>query len=208
MGFRGALLRGLLGGGFAGATQRGLASEPTPPVTGAVPGAVFVRLRDYRGDIAPLASALTVDAQDTMAAIDGAIQAWLGALDNVTGAVILDCEHWLRVPLPGGIKNTATHGPSRVQWLTVAFANAQDVAAYAFAVPAPPNDILSGAAPDTATGASIDRLAQYMGATLAGTTGGHFTTERDGVLTEPLRAAIVERKVRRDKLRQTARAIV
>ena len=168
---------------------------------------VSARITDYRGSTAPATAYLDFAGGDTVTGMETAIQAWITDLDAVTGGLVEECVYKRTIPLPGGLKSVAVAGVALSDTLSVNFNNAQDKAAYAFLVPAlDPADITAGG-PDVATGNSIDNLVTLMGATLAGTTGGHFTTNRDGNLSNAFNARIVTRTHRKQLQGKSSRPI-
>ena len=156
-----------------------------------------VRLKDYLGNTSVATAYLDFATGDTFAGAQTAIDAFLTNLDNVTGAVLQECFYKRAIPLPGGIKSVATVGAPNSSALSLNFGNAQDQAAYAFVIPAlDPVNITAGG-PDMTSGATIDVLFAEMSAALSGTTGGHFTTNRDGNLDSKIQGRIVTRTHRK-----------
>jgi hypothetical protein len=207
MGFRGAVLRGLLGGGFAAASLRGLAPEAPPPGPVLLSTGLSFRVRDGAARSTQLQAFLSVAADDTMGAVTGALQAWALALDHVTGGVIEELLLRVPVPAPHGLKTEARSGSPLASSLILNFANSQDRAAYAFTILGVDVGVISRGGPDMTTGASIDRLAALMASGLTGTTGGAFTTDRAGPLTAALRGRLDVRLDRGQLKRSSLRRI-
>lgn len=141
-----------------------------------------VRVKDYLGQTAVAQGFADFAITDTFGAAHTAIQAWITALDAVTGAVIEQCFYKNAVPLPGGLKTVPVVGAPNSVALSINFTNAQDKVAYDFTIPAIDPVNISAGGPDMTEGATIDLLVDIMEADLAGTTGGHFTTASDGNL--------------------------
>jgi hypothetical protein len=155
-----------------------------------------VRLKDYLGNTSVATAYLDFATGDTFAGAQTAIQTFLTNLDSVTGAVIEECFYKRAIPLPS-VKSDATVGAPNSTALSLNFGNAQDQAAYAFVIPAlDPVNIVSGG-PDMVSGHTIDTLFAEMAAALSGTTGGHFTTNRDGNLNEKIQGRLVTRTHRK-----------
>lgn len=207
MGFRGSLLRGLLGGGFDGALLRGLAPEPPPPGPTLFPTVLSFRVSDYAKRATQLRAFVTVAQTDTLGAVAAALQAWSLALDAVTGGVIEELTQNIVIPAPDGLKTTPTVGSPLMTTLVLNFANSQDRAAYAYQVLGMDVATITRGGPDMTPGASIDVLASLMASGLTGTTGGHFTTDRDGPLTAALRGRIDVRLDRGQLKRSSLRSI-
>jgi len=168
---------------------------------------VSVRVKDYLGNTAVATGYADFADGDTYGTSHTALQAFLTDLDHVTGAIIEECTYKNTVPLPGGLKSTATIGAPNSTTLSINFTNSQDKDAYAFTLPAlDPACILAGG-PDVTSGASIDTLQALMIAGLTGTTGGHFTTNADGPLLAAYNARIATRSHRKQLQQKSSRAI-
>jgi hypothetical protein len=168
---------------------------------------VSVRLRDYLNQTAVAQAYADFAITDTFGAAHTALQAWLTDLDTVTGAVIEQCVYKNTVPLPGGLKTDAVIGAPNGYGLAINFTNTQDKDAYAFQIPAlDPVNITAGG-PDVSGGSTIDTLQTLMVGSLAGTTGGHFTTNADGPLLAAYNARIANRTDRKQLQPKSSRAI-
>lgn len=198
MGFKAALLRGLAGGGFAGATLRGLEPAYVPPVPTSITSTVSIRLRDVLDTDAIAKSYLTVAGADTIGAVDTTLGAWMSALDAVTGARIKEAVQTIAVPLPDGLKTVPDRGVMLNFTLSLEFDNDQDRKNYVLLVPAVGLDVVSGGGPDMTAGATIDRLAALLVNQVPGTTGGQFTTDRGGALTKAVEGWLSFHKRKRD----------
>lgn len=164
-----------------------------------------VRIRDFLGNTAVATGYADFAGGDTFTGSATAIQAWVTDLDKVTGGVIEEIVYKRAIALPGGIKTDPVVGAPNATALALNFTNAQDQAAYAFVIPAlDPAVILSGG-PDMTASATIDDLVVLMSGALAGTTGGHFTTNRDGNLSAGTNGRIVTRKHRKQLQSKSSR---
>lgn len=206
MSFRTATLRGLLGGGFAGAVLRGLDPTYIPPVFGTQTSMVSVRLIDYVGTDSVAKAFVTLSMENTFDAADAGLGAWLSALDKVTGARIAEAYQNMVIPLPGGLKSSAESGSIKQAALALAFTNERDKNSYELLIPAVSYSVVSRGGPDMASGATIDLFMSGMEAGLAGTTGGHFTTDRAGTVVAALKGMLVLRKRKRDLQRSRPKA--
>jgi hypothetical protein len=207
VGFRGAVLRGLLGGGFAAASLRGLAPESPPPGPSIIPTGLSFRIKDGAGRATQLQAFVSVAETDTIGAVDAALQGWSLALDAVTGGVIEELIQRIPIAPPDGLKSSPARGAALGSALVLNFDNSQDRASYAYTVLAIDPTVIYRGGPDMTSGASIDRLASLMDSGLPGTTGGHFTTDRDGPLTAALRGHLAVRLDRGLLKRKSLRAI-
>jgi hypothetical protein len=206
MSFRTATLHGLLGGGFAGAVLRGLDPTFIPPVFGTQTSMVSVRLIDFVGTDSVSKAFVSLSTENTFAAADAALGEWLTALDRVTGARIAEVFQNVVIPLPDGLKGTAELGSIKQAALALAFTNDQDTRSYELLIPAVSYSVVSRGGPDMTSGATIDHFVTAMETGLTGTTGGHFTTDRDGSLVAGLKGMLVLRKRKRDLQRSRPKA--
>jgi hypothetical protein len=168
---------------------------------------VSVRVRDFLGNAASITSYADFATTDTFGAATTALQQFQLDLDAVTGAVIEECFYKRAIGLTAGLKSAPIEGAPNMQQLLANFSNAQDKTAYSFAVPALDPACITAGGPDVASGASIDTLLGLMTGALAGTTGGHFTTNRDGNLSAAFNAKVVTRKHRKQLDSKSSRTI-
>lgn len=168
---------------------------------------VTVRVRDYLGNAASITAYCDFGATDTFGAAATALQNYQLDLDKVTGGVIEECIYKKAIGLTAGLKTGAAVGAPNMQQLLANFNNAQDQAAYSFAVPALDPACIASGGPDVISGHSIDVLLGLMTGALAGTTAGHFTTNRDGSLSAAFNAKVVTRKHRKQLDSKSSRVI-
>jgi hypothetical protein len=168
---------------------------------------VSIRVRDYLGNAASITAYVDFATTDTFGAAQTALQQYQLDLDAVTGAVIEECIYKKAIALTGGLKTGPAAGAANATQLLTNFTNAQDKAAYSFAIAALDPACISAGGPDVTGGASIDTLLGLMTGALAGTTGGHFTTNRDGNLSAAFNAKIVTRKHRKQLDSKSSRTI-
>lgn len=138
-------------------------------------------------------------AADTVAGITTALEAWLQLLNNVTGGKINSCEYKMAIPITSGAASkTALAGAFNARVLSIDFTNSQDKAAWAFDVPAVDPAAVTSGGPIMTESGSIDLLADFMETNpITGTTGGVFTTSRDGALVLGFNGRIVTHKHRK-----------
>ncbi|HEV2461069.1 MAG TPA: hypothetical protein VGS80_22180 [Ktedonobacterales bacterium] len=163
-----------------------------------------VAIRDYRLDSAAATAYAVFDAADTVGAIITALQAWLAALNAVTGGKITGCRYELEIPLTGGVATkVAVQGANIGRTLLSTFPHAGQTYKYSWAVPGLDPACEPAGALDISDGSSIDVLHDLMEAKLAGTTGGYFVTAAFDHLAPTGSAKPVDRKHRRALPKET-----
>ena len=92
-------------------------------------------------NISAMATAyLLLDPSHSLADADTLLYEWIGELDRVTGAKILDITLELKPALPPGLKSAAEAGLSVVQTGTLNFTNSGGTHLWGFSIPGLSND--------------------------------------------------------------------